>query len=157
MKSPKLKIPLLLWRRLLHQLRKRGGGCHESGAFLLGKPGGQRVTRFCCYDDLDETALETGIITFHAAGFVRLWEICERDRLRVLADVHTHPSGWTGQSESDRTHPMIAQGGHIALILPHFAMQTRSSLRGAGIYEYLGDHKWKTWPLKSSPVNIVLL
>jgi proteasome lid subunit RPN8/RPN11 len=148
MKTNKLKIQILLWRRLLHQLRRRGSGERESGAFLLGKPGASRISRFICYDDLDETALETGIITFHAVGFVRLWEICETESLKVLADVHTHPSAWTGQSESDRTHPMIAMAGHVAVILPHFAQRTKSTLNGAGVYEYLGNHEWKTWPVK---------
>jgi proteasome lid subunit RPN8/RPN11 len=157
MKANPLKIPALLWRRLLAQLRKRGGGHRESGAFLLGKPGGNRVTRFLCYDDLDEAALEAGIITVHAAGFVRLWEICQRENLRVFADVHTHPSTWTGQSESDRRHPMIAQAGHLALILPDFAKRNRRTLGGASVYEYLGNYQWKTWPAKSGPIEITLL
>jgi proteasome lid subunit RPN8/RPN11 len=157
MKPIQLKVPVLLWRRLLQQLRKRGGGKRESGAFLMGKPGSTRISRFICYDDLDESALETGIITFHAAGFVKLWGICAREKLKVLADVHTHPSDWTGQSNSDQTHPMIALSGHIALILPDFARNAKSSLTGAGIYEYLGNHEWKTWSIKSGRVKITLL
>ena len=157
MKPIQLKVPVLLWRRLLQQLRKRGAGESESGAFLMGKPGSTRISRFICYDDLDESALETGIITFHAAGFVKLWEICAREELKVLADVHTHPSNWTGQSNSDKTHPMIALPGHIALILPDFARNAKSSLTGAGIYEYLGNHEWKTWSIKSGRVKITLL
>jgi proteasome lid subunit RPN8/RPN11 len=153
----RLKIPTLLWRRLLTQLRQRGAGTHESGAFLLGTPGTGRVSSFICYDDLDETALETGIITFHAVGFVRLWNICKQENLRVLADVHTHPSSWTGQSESDRTHPMVAQPGHVALILPNFAKRTSRTLGGASVYEYLGNHEWKTWPPKSGRVEITIL
>jgi len=157
MKTKTIKVPALLWRRLLSQLRKRGGGSRESGAFLLGKTGSHRVSHFVCYDDLDEAALEMGIITFHACGFVRLWDICQRENLRVLADIHTHPSDWTGQSESDRRHPMVAQVGHIALILPNYAKRNRKYLRGASIYEYLGDHKWKPWPGKSGPIEITLL
>ena len=157
MKPNNLKIPPLLWRRMLKELRKRGGGRRESGAFLLGELGSGRVSRFLCYDDLDENALETGIITVHAVGFVHLWSICEREQLKVLADVHTHPSAWTGQSESDRTHPMIAQAGHYALILPNFAKLLHRALAGASVYEYLGDHQWKTWPAKSGPIKIALL
>ncbi len=157
MKARQLKIPVLLWRRLLLQLRQRGSGERESGAFLMGKPGSARVVRFICYDDLDEAALETGIITFHAVGFVRLWGICEREKLMVFADVHTHPSAWTEQSWSDRTHPMVALAGHVAVILPHFAQRTRSSLKRAGVYEYLGNHEWKKWTVKSGRVKITLL
>lgn len=157
MKINPLKIHVLVWRHLLKELRKRGRGVRESGAFLLGKPGSRRVSRFVCYDDLDETALDAGIIMVHATGFVRLWEICRRESLKVLADVHTHPSDWTGQSESDRTHPMVASPGHIAMILPNFAKPNRRALRGASVYEYLGDHRWQAWPAKSRLVKITLL
>ncbi len=153
----RIKVPALLWRRLVKELRKRGAGTGESGAFLLGTPDTGRVSRFVCYDDLDDKALETGIITFHAAGFVRLWDICKRENLKVVADVHTHPASWTGQSESDRTHPMVAQPGHIALILPNYAKRTTRPLGGGSVYEYLGDHEWQTWPAKSGPVQITLL
>lgn len=157
MKKPAVKIPSLLWIRLLRQLRKRGGGCRESGALLLGKPGSQRVSKFLCYDDLDETALDSGIVMFHAKGFVRLWDICQREKLRVLADIHTHPTSWIDQSESDRTHPMVAQPGHLALILPNYAKANKKPLGGAAVYEYLGDHQWKTWPVKEGPVKITIL
>jgi proteasome lid subunit RPN8/RPN11 len=153
----RLSVPALVWRRLVSDLRKRGHGERESGAFLLGESGSRRASRFICYDDLDEAALVSGIITFHARGFARLWDICQEQNLRVLADVHTHPSKWTGQSESDRTHPMVAQQGHIAIILPNYARGNISSLRGAGIYEYLGDHEWRNWGTESAPVKISLL
>src|SRR3954469_2949152 len=152
-----LKIPLEFWLNMIGQLKKRGGGERESGAFILGVPESSRAVRFLCYDDLDEFALETGIITFHASGFVRLWNICQSENLRVLADVHTHPTNWTDQSESDRTHPMVAQRGHFALIVPLFAQRTKRSLNGVGIFEYLGDHNWKKWSGKFAPVQITPL
>ncbi len=157
MKCTSVNIPPLLWMRLLRQLRKRGGGYRESGAFLLGKTGSRRVRKFLCYDDLDENALDSGIVMIHAMGFVRLWNICQRENLRVLADVHTHPASWIEQSESDRTHPMVAQPGHIALILPNYAKPNRKRLSGAAVYEYLGDHNWKPWPTKSAPIKISIL
>lgn len=157
MKKNTVKIPALLWMRLLRQLRKKGGFRRESGAFLLGKTGSRKVSKFLCYDDLDPAALESGIVTVHAIGFVRLWEICQKQNLRVLADVHTHPTSWNGQSESDRTHPMVAQQGHLAMILPNYAKSNRKPLCGAAVYEYLGDHKWKTWPAKSGPIKTTIL
>jgi hypothetical protein len=153
----KVNLPILMWRRLVIELRKRGYGERESGAFLLGECDSGRATQFICYDDLDKAALLSGIITVHARGFARLWDICQEQNLRVLADIHTHPSNWTGQSESDRTHPMVAQEGHIAIILPNYARGNLRSLRGAGIHEYLGDHKWKTWEPKYGPIKISLL
>jgi proteasome lid subunit RPN8/RPN11 len=153
MKAPLFKITQPLWRNLLFELRGRGGGERESGAFLLGKPGTRQISSLICYDDLDKAALETGIITFHAVGFVRLWEFCQQQGLKVLADVHTHPTDWTGQSESDKTHPMVAVRGHIALILPDFAAPNLLPFNGASVYEYLGSHKWKTHKPKSAPIQ----
>lgn len=143
-----------LWRNLLSELYQRGAGERESGAFLLTATGRREITSFICYDDLDDAALETGVITFHAVGFVRLWDHCQRHGLSVAADVHTHPTDWTGQSESDRTHPMVAIKGHVALILPNFAAPNAQPLNGASIYEYRGSHKWKAHKSKSSLFQI---
>lgn len=153
----KLEIPVLLWWRLVRQLKRRGGGRRESGAFLLGKNGSSKVCHFICYDDLDESTLNTGIVVFRGRGFVRLWEFCKQRGMKVLADVHTHSGSWTGQSEADRTNPMIGQPEHVAIILPHFAKRRMQALNGAGIYEYLGSHVWRTWHAKSGRVRITLL
>lgn len=157
MPSLSLQIPWMVWWRLMRELKRRGRGCRESGAFLLGRNGAQKVSHFICYDDLDPTALDTGIIVFHGAGFVPLWDYCRAHKMRVLADVHTHARDWTGQSGSDSTHPMIAQTGHIALIVPHLAQRRFQSLAGVGIHEYRGDHRWNTWGPKSGKVRLTLI
>ena len=154
MKPQPLKMPPPLWQNLLSELRQRGAGERESGAFLFATVGSRNVSSFIPYDDLDEAALETGIITFHATGFVKLWDHCQRHGLNVVADVHTHPTGWTGQSESDRTHPMVAVKGHVALILPHYAAPNDELLNGASVYEYKGNHRWQTHKSKSSLFQI---
>jgi hypothetical protein len=157
MKTTELKIPLLLWEKLVDQLKCRGHGSRESGAFLLGNVGGSEIEHFIAYDDLDPSALDTGIIAFQGAGFVPLWNFCALHKMQVLADVHTHERKWTGQSETDRTNPMIELPGHVALILPNFAQGDRSSLMRVGIYEYLGNHKWHVWSSKSGKVKLTLL
>ena len=154
MKIQPLNISQSLWLKLLSDLRHRGGYERESGAFMLAKMGTREITSYICYDDLDETALETGIITFHATGFVKLWVHCQLNALTVVADVHTHPTDWTGQSESDRTHPMVAIKGHVALILPDYASPNSMPLNGASVYEYKGSHKWKAHKPKSIPFKI---
>lgn len=147
-----LEIPRSLWSEMVRELKERGHGVRESGAFILGSHNSKRASRFVCYDDLDQEALSTGIVTVHAQGFVKLWQICMDEKLTVLADVHTHPSTSTDQSDSDSTHPMVAQKGHVAIILPLFAKRSARSLRGAGIFEYLGDHEWQKWSAKSNAV-----
>lgn len=141
-----------LWRDLVSTLRARGRfGRHESGAFLLGTRTGQtaRITRFVPYDDLDPHSLDTGIVHFDGRHYGKLWDICRREELAVVADVHTHPCG-VGQSPSDRAHPMIAQAGHLALILPRFAME-RFKREAIGIYRYLGAGAWEAIPAAVRP------
>ena len=128
-----------LWHDLVCTLRARGRfGRHESGAFLLGTrtERAARIKRFVPYDDLDPHSLDTAIVRFDGRHYSKLWDICRREGLVVAADVHTHPGG-VGQSPSDRAHPMIAQAGHLAMILPTFAMQ-RFKREEIGIYRYLG-------------------
>lgn len=155
MLSPSIFMPELLWVDLQNSLRIRGNGCRESGAFLLGKPGSSLITCYACYDDLDQTCLDEGYIFFKSSGYLRLWEACSKRDVRVIADVHTHPRAWVQQSISDQTHPMIAQAGHFALIIPHYSMHPRSSLVGIGIFEYLGNHKWKVCNSDSGRVCLV--
>ena len=156
MPSPNLRISWFLWLRLLMELRRRGRGTRESGAFLLGRSASQKATEFVCYDDLDPHVLDSGIIVFDGAGYGPLWERCERTGMRVLADVHTHPGEWTEQSPSDQTHPMISQVGHFALIVPHYARRRLQTLFGVGVHEYLGDHQWKSWAVSPLPVRLTI-
>lgn len=142
-----LTIPKQLWSQLIIDLRKRGKRRRESGAFLLAKPETREVIDYRCYDDLDPQTYYTGIIVFRSLGYRPLWDYCRDNGLTVIADVHTHPSGWTGQSSSDKAHPMIVQQGHISLIVPRFAQRNKRNTKGVGYYEYLGDLKWKTYDI----------
>lgn len=141
-----LSCSWLTWFKLVAALRERGHGRRESGAFLLGHRIGQRrrVIDFALYDDLDPHCLDEGFVRFDGRHFGKLWDICQRQGMAVVADVHTHPGG-EQQSTSDRANPMIAQTGHLALILPRFAAGPlpRSDI---GIYRYLGARSWETIP-----------
>jgi len=143
----KLSCSWFLWQRLVHALRERGrGGTRESGAFLLGarKAGCARITDFVLYDDLDRHCLDTGIVRFDGRYYGALWAYAERTKRSVVADVHVHP-GEAFQSESDRRHPMIAQAGHIALILPWYAKPPlpRSQIRA---YVFEERDQWHAIP-----------
>jgi proteasome lid subunit RPN8/RPN11 len=144
-----LSCSRLTWRRLLRDLRDRGNGVRESGAFLLGhedKRGRRRITDYLLYDDLDPHALDTGIIHLDGSHFGKLWDLCAERKVIVVADVHTHPGG-SGQSSSDRAHPIIARAGHIALIVPNFAAAP-VDLTAIGIYRYGGGGRWNTIPVR---------
>ncbi|MGD9721493.1 MAG: Mov34/MPN/PAD-1 family protein [Pirellulales bacterium] len=145
MSTSVLKIPVLVWVRMIWDLRRRGGGRRESGAFLLGTRGEkrERVKGYVCYDDLDPAALESGIVVLRSQGFSKLWALCKQQRLQVLADVHTHGDDHPRQSRSDRTNPMINQAGHIAFILPRFAGTWGWRFRNVAVYEYQGELRWR--------------
>lgn len=154
-----MTVTLWLWRRLILELRRRGHGRNESGAFLLTPQNSEagRVTSFVCYDDLDRDAYEGGAIAFHAVGHAALWDLCAKRGLRVLADVHTHPGGSVRQSPTDQYNPMIPLQGHIALIVPQFAKTPWWTLGSVGVYEFLGNFKWRSYSLKDGrPVRLTL-
>jgi hypothetical protein len=120
------------------------GGRRESGAYLLGNhrpDGGREIVEFVYYDDVDPTALDTGIVTIRQTALPRLWEICRARGFGVVADVHVHPFGYS-QSESDQANPVMPRTGHLALILPDFA---RNCPRPGtiGIFEFLGNAAWR--------------
>lgn len=155
MQTVKLKIPLALWKALIKQLKKRGKCERETGAFLLGPKNGNTITEFICYNDLDPHAFDSGIIVFNGDGFIPLWKHCRQYELKVLADVHTHPSNWTGQSELDKRHPMIAQKGHLALIVPKYATRWRQRLKGVGVHEFLSNRLWRTWKNSREIIHLI--
>ena len=140
--SHRISLPGPLWRKLFDELERRGENRHESGAFLLGVRQGERreVIDVVFYEDLDKDAYSTGVCILHAPAFARLWNLCRERKLTVLGDVHTHP-GLSHQSSSDRTNPMVARGGHVAIIVPNFAA-TPADITQLGIYEYRGNHRW---------------
>ena len=143
--QPRLRIRAALWKGLLESLRERGGGVRESGAFLLGTgEAPQRIaTKFVLYDDLDPNCLNEGYVYFDGRYYSRLWEICDREGLSVVADVHSHPYG-PGQSHSDKTHPMVSIPGHIALIVPNYAQGPVLAV-DVGVYVSRGRHRWATY------------
>jgi proteasome lid subunit RPN8/RPN11 len=139
----RLRISHRLWRQTLAELARRGRASRESGAFLLAAADsdGRTVTRVVFFDDLDPNCL-TGGISMAGAAFPRLWELCDREGLRVVGDVHTHPTEWVQQSGTDKANPMIAQRGHVAVIVPHYAQRGGNPAR-VGVHEYLGDAGWR--------------
>jgi proteasome lid subunit RPN8/RPN11 len=105
------------------------------------KGGARKIQQFLYYDDIDPSCFSHGIVEFDGRNFGLVWERCRQLNMTVVADIHVHPGGH-GQSGSDRHNPMIAEVGHLALILPDYAAGNRSP-GGIGIYEYLGSRQWK--------------
>jgi hypothetical protein len=131
-----------VWDGLIADLGSRTEGRREAGAFLLAsrRANPQTVVYIAYYDDLDPNSLSGGV-TFGFEGFGPLWDLCDQKQLRVVGDVHTHPGMSVTQSSIDRSNPMVAKVGHVAVIVPHLAAQPIHA-REAGVHRYLGDHGW---------------
>lgn len=138
----KIVIKRRLWFSVMEELNRRGNCRHESGCFVLGQVEGRKriAQRVVYYDELDQQAYSSGVCILGGDSFTRLWEICRAEKLSVIADVHTHP-GEAYQSEADRQNPMIAQAGHVAVIVPRYA-SGRIWRHRLGVFLYEGDHRW---------------
>lgn len=133
------------WKQIVSELEHRGRHQHEAGAFLLGKErrGRFEITDVVFYDDLDPGAYATGVCVLFGDAFAKLWALCRKKQLTVVADVHTHP-GAAIQSPTDKANPMVARCGHVAIILPNFGAWPIPAER-LGVYEYRGQHEWIEW------------
>lgn len=157
MNSSRLEIAAAHWSELMTDLRRRGGGRRESGAFLLGTMNGnvRRVEAWAPYDDLDPNALTAGYVCLDTSAFTRLWATCGQAGKVIVADVHTHPGG-PHQSLSDRANPMISQVGHLALIVPKYA-RGRVTPRDISVNVYLGGKQWASFFKREAHARVTLV
>lgn len=152
---PIFSISIRLWIKLIKGLRKRGEGRRESGGFLLVKSGNSKVVKVVFYDQFDKTVSKSGIIEFK--GAVPFFEFLAKEQLEVLADIHTHPTRNTKQSDSDQKHPMIRIKGHIAIIAPNYANNLFIFPKDCSIYEYMGNFDWIKFETSKLPIHLKLI
>jgi proteasome lid subunit RPN8/RPN11 len=143
------------WNSMLTELGRRGRGNRESGAFLLGDRSADRrtVTRVVYLDDLDPNCLQGGI-EFDGLAYSKLWDICDAEHRMVIGDVHTHPKQWVGQSGIDAENPMVAQNGHVAVIVPNYATRPVPASE-VGVHRYDG-RGWSSWTGKDAEQRLFI-
>jgi hypothetical protein len=129
---------------MIGEVEQRAGGRRESGAFLLAPlaSSAPTVAAIVYYDDLDPDALDGGV-SLLAGAFSRLWSHCAREQLRVVGDVHTHPTDIVRQSGIDRANPMVARIGHVAVIVPNLAAGVIQPA-DVGVHLYRGEDGWSS-------------
>lgn len=110
------------------------------------------MTHIKYFDDLDPDCLR-GSIHFDGRAFSRLWDVCEAKGLIVAADVHTHPGPCVQQSAIDKANPMVANAGHVALIVPNLATRPVRP-KEVGVHEYRGDGGWRSWYGRDAAVRL---
>lgn len=140
---PEIICDAAVWRAGVAELGARTlGGRRESGAFLLGSKEEERrrIDEFVFYDDIDPQSLASGIVRIDGRRLGDLWAYCRKTGRAVVADIHVHPGSFE-QSASDQANPIIAEIGHIAIILPSYA-RGATLPGGIGVHEYRGSRTW---------------
>jgi proteasome lid subunit RPN8/RPN11 len=138
-------MPRAIYDSLIADLAKSGRGVKEAGAFLLGHADdtGRRVLSYLMYDIVaPESSRNHAYVAFTAEEMGRAWEHCYSVGLQVVTDVHTHPMG-PRQSVTDRAHPIVSVAGHVALIVPHFALR-RPEPADLGVHVFEGAGQWRS-------------
>ena len=136
-----MKISYYNWFKTIQGLKKRGEGRRESGAFFLHRFGENKVCKIVFYDQFDKNVSNTGRIEFKGGNEFHKY-LMDND-LSVFADIHSHPTDNTNQSESDKYNPMIRIKGHVAIIAPNFASNRFLLPKDCSIYQYQGERLWR--------------
>ncbi len=76
-------------------------------------------------------------------------------RFRRLAQVHTHPTEWTGHSPWDNEWAYSQLPGAISIVLPHFARR-QPGLEQAGVHLRL-DAGWRQLSPQEVPLQLRLI
>lgn len=157
MSRPLIEMPRAVYDTLIADLAKSGRGIKEAGAFLLGHAGDQsrRVSSYLMYDVVAvESSRKHAHVAFTAEEMAHAWEHCYATGLQVVADVHTHPLG-PGQSVTDRAHPIVSVAGHVALIVPYFAMRAPRPV-DLGVHVFEGTGRWRSMFRQAAHDSILL-
>lgn len=152
-----LDMPRAVYDALIADLVKSGCGIKESGAFLLGHFDEQkrRVSSYLMYDIVaTESSRKHIYVAFTAEEMALAWEHCYATGLQVVADIHSHPMG-PGQSVTDRAHPIVSVAGHIALIVPYFAMRKPEPI-DLGVHVFEGAGRWRSMFRQAAHDSILL-
>lgn len=147
-----VSISYFLWIQLVTGLRNRTKGIKESGAFLLIRPNSERINKVVFYDQFDKSVSDSGIIQFK--GGRKLYLYLAENNLEVFADIHTHPTNDTAQSNSDKNNPMIRIKGHIAIIAPNYASRLFLMPKDCSLYEYDTGFNWRKISSSTIPIKI---
>ena len=113
-----------LWRRLLAKLRERGRGAARravrfcSAARMPPAAGASSISRSTTMSIRTRSTPASSISTVATSASCGISAAPARSPSSPMS---TPIPAASGQSDSDRAHPIIARAGHLALIVPNFA------------------------------------
>jgi hypothetical protein len=114
-----LQVPSSIVDSSLELLREAGKVRSERVVFWLGK---RRADAPCLVDDLYLPTQEAAKDYFHipAASMTQLMGVLARQRVTLLAQIHSHP-GEAFHSEADDRWAVVRHRGALSIVVPEFA------------------------------------
>jgi len=98
-------------------LRHRSDGCRESACMWIGNYDGAVRSVLFHHEIADDRATALSLELPEKAKF-SLYEQLARDKLRVLALLHTHPDSWVDLSWIDQQNQISSRMGFLSIVLP---------------------------------------
>lgn len=116
----RLSVPREVLQATVAGLRERSAGWRESACVWVGTVEGivQRATFH--HEIADDRATALSLELPEAAKF-RLYQQLSREKLRILALLHTHPEGWVDLSWIDQQNQISSRVGFLSIVLPFYA------------------------------------
>jgi hypothetical protein len=133
-----ITIPEYLWANMLVEFAKENRQveqvCYFDGIAIDGGGVVTTITIPCA-------KLEAGRFHVEPNAMSQAGKHLRAHRLRRLAQVHTHPTEWTGHSPWDNHWAYSQLPGAISIVLPHFG-RTKPRLEQVGVHLRTGAG-WK--------------
>lgn len=125
-----ITIPDTVWTQILDEFES-GSPTTEQVCYLDGiQERGCSVTTTVVFPD---ARLEPGYFEVSSASMSEAGKHFRKYGLKRLAQIHTHPTDWTGHSQWDDAHAYSQLEGAISIVLPNFGLN-RPSIVHAGVH-----------------------
>lgn len=90
----------------------------------------------------DQSSRSFGHVTLSAAELRKAHQWLKDEGLVLMAELHTHPPGASGQSYLDSLNPATTYRGFVSIVVPDFCLQPLDDLTHCFVYRYLQNNKW---------------
>jgi hypothetical protein len=135
-----------IWNITTDGLRNRSKTGIESTCVWAGERAQSEctVTKVYFLDDL--LGVKRGARSYRVPRcvIVNLFEALHANKLKIIADLHTHPEDWVGLSMPDKEHPIEFRSGFISIVFPNYGRPC-ISLTEIGFHEFIGSGMWRQW------------
>lgn len=97
----------------------------------------------------------------HGIGFVHVSALAvgqaarqaRHSRLAILAQIHSHPGGWTDHSDGDDRMVLLPHEGMFSIVVANYGDGGITAGQGAGLHQYQGGH----WVKISDPDEALIV